>query len=164
LDAAYTPTDYVMKYLIHNSDCRWLSATNGDNIYGSGVVESVRNLVKEYEEKNALLKVPPAGSLTTTGTDSHHLLARNSNYKLPDMILTPLDTRNFPNDGKKHFVVSPFASDSLSFLVVVLFHIVVACFVVMLSYNLCCSCLSFCLSVYLYHHSSLESRFHNSKN
>jgi hypothetical protein len=124
LDAAYTPTDYVMKYLIHNSDCRWLSATNGDNIYGSGVVESIRNLVKEYEEKNALLKLPPAGSLTTTGTDSHHLLARNSVYKLPDMVLTPLDTRYFPNNGKKHLyfplissfvLVSVFGIDFFSF-------------------------------------------------
>ncbi len=65
-DAGYTATDYVMSKLIRRSECRWLSATNADNVYGSGVVDRVLHVQPEVISK-----------------------------KLPDMVLNPIDSRNF---------------------------------------------------------------------
>ncbi len=56
----------------------WLSATNADNIYGSDIVRSVRQ---------TLLNPPP------------------DQKQLPDMILTPLDSRNFPEQGEGDDVI-----------------------------------------------------------
>lgn len=70
-DAGYTPTDYVLKHVLKRKDCRWVSATNADNIYGTHVVESIR--------KNNDL-------------DDH-------GNQAPDMVLAPLDSRNFADQG-----------------------------------------------------------------
>jgi hypothetical protein len=59
---------------VKREDCRWLSATNADNIYGSGIVKNVRNVLFQPEPDE---RSPP------------------------DMILTPLDSRNFPEQGKR---------------------------------------------------------------
>jgi hypothetical protein len=67
-----------LKQLLLREDCRWLSATNADNIYGTNIVESVRSVLtnKPREHQDGLISWPP------------------------DMVLTPLDSRNFAEQGK----------------------------------------------------------------
>jgi hypothetical protein len=68
IDAGYTATDYVLKLLFDRDDCEWLTVTNADNVYGSEVVDRVLNVQHD----------------TFTGD-------------MPDMLLAPLDSRNFDN-------------------------------------------------------------------
>jgi hypothetical protein len=75
----------VLKYLVKRDDCRWISATNADNIYGTEVVESVRRVLVDPKPKD-MDRWPP------------------------DMVLTPLDSRNFPEQGP---IISKKASISL---------------------------------------------------
>ena len=70
VDAGYTTTDYVLNKLLQRSECKWVSATNGDNAYGSEVVERI--------------------------LDAPHL--QNSAAQ-PDMLLLPMDSRNFADQG-----------------------------------------------------------------
>ena len=69
VDAGYTSTDYVMSMLKSQAECKYLSITNADNVYGSEVVERV------------LHWTPSPGQLP------------------PDMLLAPLDSRNFAEHG-----------------------------------------------------------------
>eukprot|EP00600_Ochromonadales_sp_CCMP1393_P008819 CAMPEP_0174953918 /NCGR_PEP_ID=MMETSP0004_2-20121128/133_1 /TAXON_ID=420556 /ORGANISM="Ochromonas sp., Strain CCMP1393" /LENGTH=579 /DNA_ID=CAMNT_0016201669 /DNA_START=515 /DNA_END=2253 /DNA_ORIENTATION=+ len=66
-DAGYTTTDYLLGKLMTKSECKWISATNADNIYG--VTEVVHNV----------LNAPPLPI----------------SKKTPDMLLNPIDSRNF---------------------------------------------------------------------
>lgn len=68
-----------MKLLLQRKDCRWLSATNADNIYGSEVVERVRNVVKNpeiYKTKHKFYRT------------------------IPDLVIAPLDSRNLAEIGE----------------------------------------------------------------
>lgn len=60
----------MSKLLLH-TECKWVTATNGDNAYGSRVVDRI------------LHAAPQPGSTTQ-----------------PDMVLLPMDSRNFANHGK----------------------------------------------------------------
>jgi hypothetical protein len=91
VDAGYTPTDFVLKRLLREEKCRWLSATNGDNLYGSGVVESVRTILSQSHHDSA------ASLQTILTPDQHNRITHD--YVAPDMVLAPLDSRNFPNQG-----------------------------------------------------------------
>ena len=64
LDAGYTATDYAIKILMHEKGCDWISATNADNIYGSEVIQNIRQEAQSPSQGPA------------------------------EMILTPLDSRN----------------------------------------------------------------------
>eukprot|EP01034_Spumella_vulgaris_P023118 gene23118-29311_t len=67
-DAGYTTTDHVLRTVLHDyPQCRWVSATNGDNAYGSGVVDIVMSSAA----------VNPVDALPV------------------NMVLAPLDSRNF---------------------------------------------------------------------
>ena len=55
----------------HNAQCKWISFTNGDNAYGSEVVDRILN--------------------------SPNLRFTN---KQADMLLAPLDSRNYADQGK----------------------------------------------------------------
>jgi hypothetical protein len=70
-DAGYTATDYVLSLMLKRRACRWISATNADNVYGSQVVQNV-------------LHAPP-DPITR---------------KVADMLLNPIDSRNFMWVGK----------------------------------------------------------------
>lgn len=70
VDAGYTTTDFVMRNLLQNTECKWISFSNGDNAYGSEVVDRVRH------------------------TSPH----RDSNSQA-DMVLAPLDSRNYADQG-----------------------------------------------------------------
>ena len=59
-----------MSYMKHNTHCKWISFTNGDNAYGSEVVERILN------------------------SQSHPFTK-----KQPDMLLAPLDSRNYADQG-----------------------------------------------------------------
>jgi hypothetical protein len=74
VDAGYTTTDYVLGKLLRSPECRWVSATNGDNAYGSQVVDRI------------LTAAPLGGGL-----------------QQPDMLLLPMDSRNFANQGGTPF-------------------------------------------------------------
>ena len=76
VDAGYTTTDYVLNKLLQRSECKWVSATNGDNAYGSEVVERI--------------------------LDAPHL--QNSAAQ-PDMLLLPMDSRNFADQGYYSLIV-----------------------------------------------------------
>jgi hypothetical protein len=80
-DAAYTPTDYVLRQLSNRKDCRWLSATNADNIYGTEVIERVRKVLS-FPEMNK---------------DKHSFY-----QKVPDIVLVPIDSRNWAEIGKSY--------------------------------------------------------------
>lgn len=68
MDGGYTATDFVLYQLREERACRWLSVTNGDNAYGSEVVQRVLGYKGETE----------------------------GYYKgIPQMLLAPLDSRNF---------------------------------------------------------------------
>lgn len=69
-EAGYTATDQALRLVQQNTQCKWLSVTNGDNIYGSDVFKHV-------------LEVQP---LKDTG-------------RLPDVMLSPLDSRNYADQG-----------------------------------------------------------------
>jgi len=80
--AGSVATDYALEKIRDEQQCKWICITNGDNMYGSTVVQGVLNAA------------PNKGSL-----------------KLPEMIAVPLDTRIFPDidykckrslDGKVH--------------------------------------------------------------
>lgn len=98
-DAGYTATDYVLRQLLSqlatasvgadsissNSECLYISVTNGDNIYGSEVVERVLHAAETAKGQS----YSPGG----LGVD---------------MILNPLDSRNFAEQGDFFlFVVYP---------------------------------------------------------
>lgn len=70
VDAGYTSTDYVTNLLKNKRECRFLSITNADNVYGSDVVANVLNY-----SVDKVTKTPP------------------------DMLLAPLDSRNFAEHG-----------------------------------------------------------------
>jgi len=74
VDAGYTPTDYVLNLLKDRSECRWLSITNADNVYGSETVQKVLDMTL------------------------------SSRTLPPDMLLVPLDSRNFAEHdyNKRH--------------------------------------------------------------
>lgn len=55
-----------MRKMVKRTQCRWVSATNADNVYGSAVVQKVLNV-----KPMAISK------------------------KIPDMLLNPIDSRNF---------------------------------------------------------------------
>lgn len=68
-DAGYTATDHVLKYVLSIcTECRWVTVTNGDNAYGSEVVENI---------------------LRVGGSSSDEVDAT------PAMLLNPIDSRNF---------------------------------------------------------------------
>ena len=69
-DAGYTATDAAIKIVQKYAHCKWISSTNGDNIYGSDVVHSVLTSPKYYGE---------------------------TNY---DAVLVPLDSRNYAEQGQ----------------------------------------------------------------
>lgn len=71
MDAGYTTTDYVLGKLLRSPECTWVSATNGDNAYGSEVVARILN------------------AAPLPGTN-----------KQPDMLLLPMDSRNFADQGE----------------------------------------------------------------
>ena len=60
-----------MSRILKRKQCRWVSATNADNVYGSNVVDRV-------------LKAPP----------------HPTSKKTPDMLLNPIDSRNFMWSGR----------------------------------------------------------------
>ena len=62
--------------LLQRRECKWVSATNGDNAYGSEVVERI--------------------------LDAPHL--QNSAAQ-PDMLLLPMDSRNFADQGYYSLIV-----------------------------------------------------------
>ncbi len=70
MDAGYTTTDYVLDQLKLHKECKWISATNGDNAYGSEVVDRIL----------------------------HAQLLQNKNVQ-PDMLLLPMDSRNMVDQG-----------------------------------------------------------------
>lgn len=76
MDAGYTSTDYVTNLLKNKRECRFLSITNGDNVYGSEVVANVLSYAADK----------------TTRTP-------------PDMLLAPLDSRNFAEHGTQRAIV-----------------------------------------------------------
>jgi hypothetical protein len=71
-DAGYTTTDYVLKQLLGRRDCKWLTTTNADNAYGSDVIHRVRHASTDL--------IPG---------------------KNPDMLLLPIDSRNWAEQGKQ---------------------------------------------------------------
>eukprot|EP01032_Pedospumella_encystans_P009126 gene9127-10773_t len=70
-DAGYTATDEALRFVQTQTQCKWLSVTNGDNLYGSEVFANILN-TKPVGEKN----------------------------KLPDFVLSPMDSRNYADQGK----------------------------------------------------------------
>ena len=70
VDAGYTTTDYVMRNLLQNTECKWISFSNGDNAYGSEIVDRVR-----------------------------HTAPHKDSNSQPDMVLAPLDSRNYADQG-----------------------------------------------------------------
>ena len=69
-DAGYTATDYVLREVKAQGDCKWLSVTNADNAYGSEVVQRVLHVATDPET-----------------------------LRQPEMLLLPLDSRNFAEQG-----------------------------------------------------------------
>ncbi|KAJ1416686.1 hypothetical protein B484DRAFT_153803 [Ochromonadaceae sp. CCMP2298] len=69
IDGGYTTTDHVLRQILGKPECRWISATNGDNAYGSELVDRVIN--------------SSGGSGGGSGSGQ------------ADMILAPMDSRNF---------------------------------------------------------------------
>ncbi len=80
-DAGYTATDVALRKLLHRTDCSWLSATNADNIYGTEIVERVRRAGHTSMGNAASYSVASGG--------------RSVSAELPDMVLVPIDSRNF---------------------------------------------------------------------
>ena len=64
---------------MRRNDCRWLSATNADNVYGSEVVERVRNVVKNPDRNK----------------EKHSFF-----QAVPDLVIAPLDSRNWAEIGE----------------------------------------------------------------
>ena len=71
VDAGYTSTDYVTNLVKNHQQCRYISITNADNVYGSEIV---------------------AGVLTAA--------VNPDTLDAPDMLLAPLDSRNFAEHGE----------------------------------------------------------------
>ena len=78
VDGGYTATDYVLGKLLHEPSCEWLTVTNGDNMYGSEVVANVMAHTSD--------PVSAGGSVGGRGQ--------------VQMLLAPLDSRNFATLGK----------------------------------------------------------------
>jgi hypothetical protein len=66
-------------------DCKWVSVTNADNVYGSDVVRSVREAEADEAGETA-----------------------------PDMVIAPLDSRNLASDGENQQLFAP-THDHISF-------------------------------------------------
>jgi hypothetical protein len=66
-------------------DCKWVSVTNADNVYGSDVVRSVREAEADEVGETA-----------------------------PDMVIAPLDSRNLASDGENQQLFAP-THDHISF-------------------------------------------------
>lgn len=69
-DAGYTPTDFVLTLIQKDPECKWISVTNADNAYGSEVMQRILDVETD----------PFTGYV-------------------PDMLLSPLDSRNFAEQG-----------------------------------------------------------------
>ena len=70
-DAGYTATDQALRAIQGFAQCKWLSVTNGDNAYGSDVFKNILN------------------------TQPIH----GSGGKLPNVVLSPVDSRNYADQG-----------------------------------------------------------------
>ncbi len=79
VDAGYTTTDYVLNKLLQRSECKWVSATNGDNAYGSEVVERILG----------------APHLQNSATQ-------------PDMLLLPMDSAKYAELGQQNLLLESF--------------------------------------------------------
>ena len=77
VDAGYTATDFVTNVVKNRPECRYLSITNADNVYGSAIVSSVLHY--------------PRDPITRAS---------------PDMLLAPLDSRNFAEHGTLQHLLS----------------------------------------------------------
>lgn len=69
-DAGYTATDEALRTVQKHPQCKWLSITNGDNIYGSEVFNRILNTAPLPDTK-----------------------------QLPDVVLSPVDSRNYADQG-----------------------------------------------------------------
>ena len=69
-DAGYTATDQALRQVQTLDQCKWLSITNGDNAYGSDVFDLI-------------LRTKPL----------------HETQKVPDVVLSPLDSRNYADQG-----------------------------------------------------------------
>ncbi len=69
-DAGYPATDEALRAVQKQTQCKWLSITNGDNIYGSDVFANILN------------------TRIQQGQD-----------RLPDVVLSPVDSRNYADQG-----------------------------------------------------------------
>jgi hypothetical protein len=78
IDGGYTATDYVLKHLMQERSCAWITVTNADNHYGSEVVERALH---------------PELFSSSIGSDG----VRTGQAQ---MLLAPLDSRNFGALGK----------------------------------------------------------------
>jgi hypothetical protein len=85
--AGYPATDYALKKVLERSDCHWVSATNADNVYGSDVIRNVRRTKTPEVIDDSVMK--------------QHLEIMNhlEDVSPPDMILVPVDSRNFGEQG-----------------------------------------------------------------
>lgn len=76
-EAGYTATDQALRLVQKHSQCKWLSITNGDNVYGSEVFQNILG-VKPLRETQ----------------------------RIPDVILSPLDSRNYADQGRCVWITS----------------------------------------------------------
>ncbi|KAJ1436164.1 hypothetical protein B484DRAFT_259982 [Ochromonadaceae sp. CCMP2298] len=85
IDGGYTTTDHVLRQILGKPECRWISATNGDNAYGSELVDRVINA------PNLALLHSDSGGRGNIGISSN----TGSGKRQADMLLVPMDSRNF---------------------------------------------------------------------
>jgi len=68
VNAAYPASDEALRLVIQKPECKWVSVTNGDNSYGSEVVESI------------LSPLTPKVNLIMLPMDSRNFAAQGNSY------------------------------------------------------------------------------------
>ena len=58
IDAGYPASDEAMRIVAKLPQCAWISVTNGDNAYGSAVVDKVLSLIAEVKPSPELVLMP----------------------------------------------------------------------------------------------------------
>lgn len=104
VDGGYTATDFALKHILHDLTCKYISVTNGDNTYGSEVVQRVleysvalygksTSYTKYSTDANAVVRnintTEPSSLVSQLKPPSRRVLIT------PPMLLAPLDSRNF---------------------------------------------------------------------
>jgi hypothetical protein len=121
--------DEAMSQLLHNhKECKWLSPSKGNNVYGSEVVERVHQHQQQQSQQQRVAAsagisyaaTPAAAAVLGLGAALLTGASESATTTVSvDMLLVPMDSKTFGDQGRQHLVKRRFLVRVVLCLVVV---------------------------------------------